>query len=106
LGLLQTLDNLRGTSIHGLKFRKNTLLIFRFDLKPEENALEVKTFENVNRAIEAYDELEREYGENADIVLVRGESEENIRDAFRNYFSDARAFVDLMRTGINELSPR
>lgn len=103
LGLLQTFDNLRGTSDRGLKFRKNTILIFRFDLSEEEDALEFKTYENVNRAIEAYDELEKHYGDTADIVLVRGESEENIRDAFRNYFSDARAFVDLIREGIDSL---
>lgn len=103
LGLMQTFDNLRGTSNRGLKFRRNTLLIFRFDVSDEDDALDVKTFENVNRAIEAYDELEKEFGESADIVLVRGESEENIRDAFRNYFSDARAFVDLIRSGLGKL---
>lgn len=103
LGLLQTFDNLRGTSDKVLRFRRNTLLIFRFDVDDPEKALELKTFENVNRAIEAYDELEKEYGESADIVLVRGESEANIRDAFRNYFSDARAFVDLVRNGLSDL---
>lgn len=103
LGLLQTFDNLRGTSGQALKFRRNTLLIFRFDVEASEDALELRTFENVNRAIEAYDDLEKEFGERADIVLVRGESEANIRDAFRNYFSDARAFVDLVRNGLAEL---
>jgi len=103
LGLLQTFDNLRGTSERGLKFKRNTLLIFRFDVGENEDSLQVLTYENVNRAIEAYDELEKKYGETADIVLVRGESEANIRDAFRNYFSDARAFVDLMQHGLNVL---
>lgn len=103
LGLLQTFDNLRGTSERGLKFRRNTILIFRFNVGDEEDTLLIKTYENVNRAIEAYDELEKEFGEAADIVLVRGESEENIRDAFRNYFSDARAFVDLIRSGLDAL---
>ncbi|ABD56349.1 RelA/SpoT domain-containing protein [Jannaschia sp. CCS1] len=103
LGLLQTFDNLRGTSGQALQFRRNTLLIFRFDVGEAEDALELRTFENVNRAIEAYDELEKEFGDRADIVLVRGESEANIRDAFRNYFSDARAFVDLVRNGLADL---
>ena len=104
LGLLQTFDNLRGTAQTAPKFRRNTLLIFRFDIPHEDdNSLQVLTFENVNRAIEKYDELEKELGERADIVLVRGESEANIRDAFRNYFSDARAFVDLIRDGLNSL---
>jgi len=104
LGLLQTFDNLRGTSVSNIRFRRNTLLIFRFDLPDAEEALQIKTYENVNRAIEAYDALELEYGDTADIVLVRGESEENIRDAFRNYFSDARAFVDLIREGVDALA--
>lgn len=103
LGLLNTFDNLRGTSDRGIKFKKNTLLIFKFEVRGDEEPLEFIAYENVNRAIEAYDELEKEYGERADIVLVRGESEENIRDAFRNYFSDARAFVDLLRDGMAQL---
>jgi len=103
LGLLQTFDNLRGTSEKAPTFRRNTLLIFRFDVEKPEERLELRTYENVNRAIEAYDDLEKEYGNKADIVLVRGESEANIRDAFRNYFSDARAFVDLVRDGLSEL---
>lgn len=104
LGLLHTFENLRQTSGRGIAFKKNTLLIFRFEVPHGEEALIVRTFENVNRAIEAYDELEKQYGESADIVLVRGETEENIRDAFRNYFSDARAFVDLMNDGLAVLS--
>lgn len=103
LGLLQTFDNLRGSSQKAIRLRKNTLLIFKFGDKNSGDDLEMKTYENVNRAIEAYDELEKFYGDSADIVLVRGESEANIRDAFRNYFSDARAFVDLVQSGIRHL---
>ncbi|MCP3972679.1 MAG: hypothetical protein GY717_20630 [Rhodobacteraceae bacterium] len=103
MGLLNTFDNLRGASSRGLKFRRNTLLIFKFDVPEGEDSLELRAYENVNRAIEVYDELERRFGKEADIVLVRGESEENIRDAFRNYFSDARAFVDLVREGVANL---
>lgn len=103
LGLLQTFENLRVTSQRGVRLKKNTLLIFKFDSEEDGEYLEVRTFENVNRAIEAYDDLEKEFGGTADIVLVRGETEENIRDAFRNYFSDARAFVDLMNDGLEAL---
>lgn len=104
LGLLQTFENLRGASSRGVKFKRNTLLIFKFEVPEGEDALEMRAYENVNRAIEAYDELEKEFGERADIVLVRGESEANIRDAFRNYFSDAKAFVDLMNNGLATLN--
>jgi putative GTP pyrophosphokinase len=104
LGLLTTFENLRGTAQKNIKFKKNTLLIFRFANSPEEAVLEIRSFDNVNRAIEAYDELEKELGLAADIVLVRGETEENIRSAFRNYFSDATAFVDLINNGLDYLS--
>lgn len=103
LGLLNSLDNLRGTRDKHITFRRNTLLIFRFDVEDAQEKLEVKTFETVSRAIEEYDRMEKALGERADIVFVRGESEESIRDAFRNYFSDARAFVDLVRSGLEKL---
>lgn len=100
LNLLGTLDNLRGARGRQTAFRRNTLLIFRFDVEDAQQRLEVKTFETVARAIEEYDRMEKALGERADIVFVRGESEDSIRDAFRNYFSDAKAFVDLIRSGI------
>lgn len=104
LSLLTSLDNLRGTRDKKVTFRRNTLLIFRFDVSDAQDQLEVKTFETVSKAIEEYDRLEKALGERADIVFVRGESEESIRDAFRNYFSDARAFVDLIRSGLKTLA--
>lgn len=106
LGLLTTFDRLRHSGERSKAFRKNTLLIFRFDVASADDRLEIRTFETVNRAIEEYDELEKIHGTNADIVLVRGETEESIRDAFRNYFSDARAFVDLMNEGTETLRPK
>ncbi|WP_334062158.1 hypothetical protein, partial [Limimaricola cinnabarinus] len=105
LGLLNTFERLRDTSGSMQSFKKNTLLIFRFDVSDPEEKLTLLTFDNVNRAIDEYDRLEKELGNTADIVLVRGETEDSIRDAFRNYFSDARAFVDLMKYGLNELRP-
>ena len=106
LGLLMSLENLRGTRDKHVTFRRNTILIFKFNVSADQDNLEVKTFETVNKAIEEYDRLEKTLGLTADIVFVRGENEENIRDAFRNYFSDARAFVDLIRSGIEILSDR
>jgi hypothetical protein len=100
LGLLKALDTLRGARNRRITFRRNTLLIFRFNVEDEQEKLEVKTFETVSRAIEEYDRLEKTMGDSADVVFVRGESEESIRDAFRNYFSDARDFVDLVNSGI------
>lgn len=102
-GLLRSLESLRETQGKGIPFRRNTLLIFRFDTEEGQEKLEVQTFDTVARAIEAYDTLEKQLGQSADIVFVRGENEESIRDAFRNYFSDARAFVDLMKSSLLQL---
>lgn len=74
-----------------------------FESADSESRLEIKTYDNINKAIEEYDRLEKELGDAADIVLVKGDSEEGIRDAFRNYFSDARAFVTLMERAISDL---
>jgi hypothetical protein len=97
--LLHNLDNLRRTAALRSRFRKNTLLIFKLT-SDGSDGLEIRTFENFSSAIDEYNALERKYGSSADIVLVRGETEESIRDAFRNYFSDAQAFVDLIRSGL------
>jgi putative GTP pyrophosphokinase len=103
LNLLGTFQNLQANASSKSKFKKNSILIFKYGSDKDEKSLEILTFENVNRAIDRYAELEEEYGETADIVLVRGETEESIRDAFRNYFSDARAFVDLIDHGLKTL---
>lgn len=104
IGLLRTFANLRQAESRKRSVRQNTLLIFRFDSQDVAGKLEIRTFENINKAIEEYDRLEKELGELADIVLVKGESEEGIRDVFRNYFSDARDFVDLMKRGVAQLN--
>ena len=39
-----------------------------------------------------------------DIVLVRADSGEEVRLAFKNYFSDARDFIQLVENGCTELS--
>ena len=103
LNLLGTFQNLQANASSKSKFKKNSILIFKYGSDDDEKSLEILTFENVNRAIDRYAELEEEYGQDADIVLVRGETEESIRDAFRNYFSDARAFVDLIEDGLDSL---
>lgn len=103
LGLLKTFANLRRAESRRRSVRQNTLLIFMFESADSESRLEIKTYDNINKAIEEYDRLEKELGDAADIVLVKGDSEEGIRDAFRNYFSDARAFVTLMERAISDL---
>jgi hypothetical protein len=48
--------------------------------------------------------LERE-NPGKDIVLVRADTSEEVREAFKNYFSDARDFIDLIDDGCRILLP-
>lgn len=102
LQLLQRFQRLRAAR-GGLRIKKNTILIFRFDQDDEDGLLETNSFPSIGRAIEEYNHLEKSLGDVADIVLVRGENEQNIRDAFRNYFTDANAFVTLIEDGLAAL---
>ena len=81
-----------------LSARRNVILIFDSDDK-----LEVKAYRYATEAIAALFRLERE-NPDKDIVLVRADTAEEVRTAFRNYFSDARAFVDLVENGCERLS--
>jgi len=48
-------------------------------------------------------ELEREMPDR-DIVLVRADTGDEVRIAFRNYFSDARDFIKLVEDGYAKLA--
>ncbi len=101
-GLLHTLRNLKKSSSTAT-FKTNTLLIFYTEDGSRPDALEIETYENVRVALERYNQLEKDLSGKADIVLVRAESAENVRDAFRNYFSDANDFVTYIDTGVAAL---
>jgi putative GTP pyrophosphokinase len=103
LGIMIMLRNLKSTESK-VRFRTNTLLIFRTADEGSKGDLVVETFDSVNRAILRYEELEKELEGLADIVLVRADTPENIRDAFRNYFSDANDFVKYISDGLVSLS--
>ena len=74
---------------------KNAILIFGQD---EASALEIRTYPTATVAFKALLDLERE-NPRKDIVLVKGDSPEQVREVFKNYFSDARQFVDLIDKG-------
>ena len=85
LGLLQTLrglDEAKGQVAVG----GNSILIFS-----KTGELEVKTYRVAPEALRELFELERERPD-ADIVLVRADSSQEVREAFRNYFSNAKDF--------------
>lgn len=97
VGLLDMLRQLNAAGKADTK-NKNTILIFK-DGEP----LEVKTYRDAPDAIRALFELENAHPE-WDIVLVRAESSAEVRLAFKNYFSDARDFIDLIESGCTKLA--
>jgi putative GTP pyrophosphokinase len=63
----------------------------------------VKSFRDATDALRALFTLEKQMPE-SDIVLVRADSSEEVRLAFRNYFSDAREFIRLIDSACAKLS--
>jgi len=91
---------LRGVnaSDRSLSKNKNIILIFN-----QDGDLELRSFRDSTDALTALFKLEQE-GSGRDIVLVRGDSTEEIRFAFKSYFSDSSDFVSLIRQGCRVLS--
>ena len=89
VGLLPMLRALNASDRKVSK-NKNTILIFA-----DGKALEVKTYRDATDALRALFELENQFPER-DIVLVRADTSEEVRLAFKNYFSDARDFIRLV----------
>ena len=79
---------------------QNFILIFE---EGGETPLEILPFRYATGALKKLFELESEQS-SRDIVLVRGDTAEDIREAFQNYFSDARNFVELIDKGCGILS--
>jgi putative GTP pyrophosphokinase len=78
--------------------KQNAILIFS-----EGKPLEVRQFRDAPDALRALFELERQMPDR-DIVLVRANTSEDVRLAFRNYFSDARDFIRFVEDGCTKLS--
>lgn len=79
--------------------RKNIILMF----EDEERRLSKWDFPTAPKALQKLAELERKNpGKN--IVFVRGDKGEDIREAFKNYFSDAEDFIDRIFQGYSLLS--
>lgn len=80
---------------------KNIILMFKENGNGEEE-LEVRSYPNATVALRALFELERD-NPGMDIVLVKSDKPEDVREAFKNYFSDARHFIDLVDAGCTRL---
>jgi putative GTP pyrophosphokinase len=93
VGIIRLLEGIH-VSAEKLKDARN--LILRMG---SSGTLTVYGFTKTKTALERYFELEEEEGED-DIVFVRGDTNEGIRSAFRNYFSDARDFTSMIREAL------
>jgi putative GTP pyrophosphokinase len=92
LSLIQTLKGLNAAERVVLE-KQNTILMF-----PLNGELEIKTYRDSTEALRSLFELEKQFP-NHDIVLVRANTNKDVRLAFRNYFSDARDFIKLFEKG-------
>jgi ppGpp synthetase/RelA/SpoT-type nucleotidyltranferase len=97
LKLLKTLKGLNSVDSI-LSTNRNSILIFS-----PSGELEIKTYNNEREALRALFQLEKEQS-GKDIVLVRADTSEEVRIAFKNYFSDAQDFVSFLEEGCQILS--
>ena len=97
LKLLKTLKGLN--SIDSIaSTNRNSILIFS-----PSGELEIKTYRDAPEALRALFQLEKEQS-GKDIVLVRADTSDEVRIAFKNYFSDAQDFVSFLEKGCQILS--
>lgn len=99
LHLMQTLRGLDSVK-SDFTDKRNSILIFS-----KEGDLEVRNFRVATDALRALFELEKNMPDR-DIVLVRADTSEEVRVAFRNYFTDARDFVRFVDVACTKLSGR
>lgn len=96
LGLIKMLRGLSAAK-KDVSAKRNAILIFS-----ETGELEVRAFRDAPDALRALFDLEKQFPDR-DIVLVRADTSEEVRLAFRNYFSDARDFIRLLEDGCAKL---
>ena len=97
LKLMTTLRGLNAAD-SSVNVNRNAILIFS-----KSGKLEVRSFRDATEALRELFELERE-NTGSDIVLVRADTSDEVRLAFKNYFSDARDFINLVERGCQKLS--
>lgn len=96
LKFINMLKNLN-TASNDITGKKNVILMFS-----DSEKLEILSFRDSTDAIRKLFELEKTTS-GKDIVLVRADSSENVRIAFRNYFSDATEFIKFVQNGCEKL---
>jgi putative GTP pyrophosphokinase len=95
INLMSTLRNLHRVDKE-VANKKVCILMF------SERGLDVRVYSDMSEATRALFQLEQE-DPIPDIVLVRANTWQEIRSAYRNYFSDAHDFVGLIDAGLDAL---
>lgn len=97
LNLIKTLRGLNAAN-KAVSEKRNAILIFG-----KSGSLDVRTFRDATDALRALFDLEKQFPDQ-DIVLVKADRSDDVRLAFKNYFSDARDFIKLVESGCEKLS--
>lgn len=97
IGLMRMLRALNSAN-NEVTDKKNVILIFGEAEEGGPPPLQMKSYRDATDALRALFELEKEHV-GKDIVLVRADSSDEVRIAFRNYFSDATEFIKLIDDG-------
>lgn len=80
-----------------LKQDHSTVLIYRVD---KEKPLSAHTFPEWAEAVAFYNDAEKRLGKSADVVLVEADNVSNLRNVFRNYFSNSTEFIKYIDKGV------
>lgn len=97
LGLVAMLKRLNSYNTD-LGLKRNTILMYK-----DNEELQVKTYRDSSDAIRTLFRLEKEFPE-YDIVLVKADKGEDVKMAYKNYFTDAKEFIRLIESGCSQLS--
>jgi putative GTP pyrophosphokinase len=97
IGLLKLLRGLNAADAE-VSAKRNVILMFT-----ENDKLDVKSYRDAPDALRALFEMERD-NPGRDVVLVRADTSDEVRIAFRNYFSDAGEFIRMVEEGCEMLS--
>ncbi len=99
---LDLLRLLRALNAQDKEFTEKRNMILIFDTEGKLEDLSTLTFRDATDALRALFQLETD-NPGKDIVLVRADKSEDVRIAFKNYFSDAKEFIELVERGCDKL---
>ncbi len=97
LRALKTISRLRYRGFNILE--QNVILVYQ-----EGDRLKTaESHKTLPPAQKRYFELEKQYSKGFDVVLVRALTGNSLKEAYKNYFSDAKDFVQLVKIGLVKL---